>query len=587
MKKLQLNILVIAIGMLFIGILAGYLIFRTDNSSQDEHQHDLTEVNGVWTCSMHPQIRQNEPGSCPICGMDLIPVESEEENLDPLAISMSPTAMQLANVQTAIVGQAGAAKSLKLTGKVQSDERRIFSQTTHIPGRIEQLTVNFTGEYISKGQVIATVYSPELVTAQQELLQAAKIKESQPQLFQAAKEKLRNWKLSDNQIDQIIASGNILNNFPIRANISGYITEKLANAGDYVSLGQPLYTVSDLSKVWVLFDVYESDLGWIKKGDEVEYTVQSIPGKTFTGKISYIDPLIDPATRVAKARVEVPNSDLALKPEMFVSGSIKSDTKGGSTTITVPKSAVLWTGKRSVVYVKSSSARGISFNLREVTLGPSLGESYVIESGLNGGEEIAINGTFSIDAAAQLAGKPSMMSPEGGAAMTGHNHGEMQGSMESAPAPSFTISEDAKKALKPVYDSYLALKDALTKDELNASKEAAKSMRESLNKVNMSLFTGESHNSWMSFDGNLKKALQAAQDSKSIEELRDSFQNLSDEMVKMTEQFHAYSGTLYVQHCPMADSNQGADWLSLDQNIVNPYFGKSMLTCGEVTKTLK
>ncbi|MBN3518942.1 efflux RND transporter periplasmic adaptor subunit [Algoriphagus lutimaris] len=586
MKKLQINVLVIAIGMLFIGILAGYLIFRNDNPSQDEHQHDLTEVNGVWTCSMHPQIRQSEPGSCPICGMDLIPLENEEENLDPMAISMSPTAMQLANVQTAIVGESGAAKSVKLTGKIQSDERRIFTQTTHIPGRIEQLTVNFTGEYISKGQVIAFVYSPELVTAQQELLQAAKIKDSQPQLFQAAKEKLRNWKLSGNQIDQIIESGNILNNFPIRANISGYITEKLANAGDYVSLGQPLYTVSDLSKVWVLFDVYESDLSWIKKGYEVEYSVQSIPGKTFSGKISYIDPLIDPSTRVAQARVEVSNSDLSLKPEMFVSGTIKSDSKSSSNSITVPKSAVLWTGKRSVVYVKSSSERGISFNLREVTLGPALGESYVIESGLNEGEEIAINGTFSIDAAAQLAGKPSMMSPDGGVPMTGHDHGNMEGS--SMPSSTnLSISENAKKALKPVYDQYLLLKDKLTQDNLDAAKEAAAKMDASLKQVNMALFTGESHNLWMGFDSNLKKALQAAQSSKSIEELRKSFQNLSKEMVTMTEQFHSYAGTLYVQHCPMADSNKGADWLSLDQNIVNPYFGQSMLTCGEVTKTLK
>lgn len=585
MKKLQINVLVIAIGMLFIGILAGYLIFRNDSPSQDEHQHDITEVNGVWTCSMHPQIRQNEPGSCPICGMDLIPVENEEENLDPMAISMSPTAMQLANVQTAIVGGSDASKSVKLTGKIQSDERRIFTQTTHIPGRIEQLTVNFTGEYISKGQVIAYVYSPELVTAQQELLQAAKIKDSQPQLFQAAKEKLRNWKLSNSQIDQIIESGNLLHNFPISANSSGYVTEKLANAGDYVSLGQPLYTVSDLSKVWVLFDVYESDLSWINKGDEVEYSVQSIPGKTFSGKISYIDPLIDPSTRVAQARVEVSNSDLSLKPEMFVSGTIKSESKSSNNSMTVPKSAVLWTGKRSVVYVKSSSERGISFNLREVTLGPALGESYVIESGLNEGEEIAINGTFSIDAAAQLAGKPSMMSPDGSAPMTGHDHGNMEGrSMPSST--NLSISENAKKALKPVYDQYLLLKDKLTQDDLIAAKEAAAKMDASLKQVNMALFTGESHNLWMGFDDNLKKALQTAQSAKSIEELRKSFQHLSMEMVTMTELFHAYSGTLYVQHCPMADSNKGADWLSLDQNIVNPYFGQSMLTCGEVTKTL-
>lgn len=585
MKKLQINVLVIAIGMLFIGLLAGYLLFRNDNPSAEEHEHNLTEVNGIWTCSMHPQIRQNEPGSCPICGMDLIPLENEEENLDPLAISMSPTAMQLANVQTAIIGSSGSTKSLKLTGKVQSDERRIFTQTSHIPGRIEQLMVNFTGEYISKGQVIAQVYSPELVTAQQELLQAAKIKDSQPELFAAAKEKLRNWKLLDSQIEQIIASGDLIKNYPIKANVSGYVTEKLANSGDHVTQGQALYTVSDLSKVWVLFDIYESDLGWIKKGDKIEYTIQSIPGKTFSGKISYIDPLIDPASRVAKARVEVSNSDLTLKPEMFVSGTLKNETNNNKNTITVPKSAVLWTGKRSVIYVKSTSQRGVSFNLREITLGPSLGDSYMVEKGLNGGEEIAVNGTFSIDAAAQLAGKPSMMSPDVASAPMEHNHGKMQGAIPETKT-SFAISDQAKNALKPVYENYLLLKDALTNDDLKTSLDAAKKMDASIKKIDMALFTGESHNRWMNFDAALKMQLTAAQSSKTIEEMRKSFQILSEVMVNMTEEFHGYDGTLYIQHCPMADNNKGADWLSLEKNIVNPYFGKSMLTCGEVTKTL-
>ncbi len=585
MKKLQKHVLIISIGMLFTGLLAGYLIFGNSNS-QDEHQHDLTEVNGVWTCSMHPQIKQNEPGTCPICGMDLIPLENDLESIDPLSISMSPTAMQLANVQTAIVGNSGGNKSVKLSGKVQADERLNYTQTSHIPGRIEELKVNFTGEFISKGQVIATIYSPELTTAQNELLQAAKIQDSQPELFQAAKNKLKNWKVSNAQISEILNNNTILRNFPIRANVSGYVTEKLANLGDHLQQGQAIYEVADLSRVWVLFDIYETDLSWIKVGDEIEYSIQSLPGETFKGKISYIDPLIDPASRVAKARIEVSNPKGKFKPEMFASGTIKAALNSNTATLSVPKSAVLWTGKRSVVYVKNTSENGISFKLREVTLGPSLGDTYVIEEGLQGGEEIAINGTFSIDAAAQLAGKPSMMSPDGGVPMTGHNHGEMQGTMSSTSNSSLTISPQAKNSLKPVYDNYLKLKDALTKDELNDSKEAAKSMEESINKVSMALFTGDAHNQLMTFEGNLKKDLTAAKTAKNIDELRKYFQNISNEMVRMTEQFHAYSGTLYLQNCPMADNNKGADWLSLDQNIVNPYFGKAMLTCGEVTKTL-
>jgi membrane fusion protein, copper/silver efflux system len=577
MKKLQKHVLIISIGMLFTGLLAGYLIFGNSNS-QDEHQHDLTEENGVWTCSMHPQIKQNEPGTCPICGMDLIQLENDLESIDPLSISMSPTAMQLANVQTAIVGSSGANKSVKLSGKVQADERLNYTQTSHIPGRIEELKVNFTGEFISKGQVIATIYSPELTTAQNELLQAAKIQDSQPELFQAAKNKLKNWKISDAQISEILNNNTLLRNFPIRANVSGYVTEKLANLGDHLQQGQAIYEVADLSRVWVLFDIYETDLSWIKVGDEIEYSIQSLPGETFRGKISYIDPLIDPASRVAKARIEVSNPKGKFKPEMFASGTIKAALNSNTAALSVPKSAVLWTGKRSVVYVKNTSENGISFKLREVTLGPSLGDTYIIEDGLDIGEEIAINGTFSIDAAAQLAGKPSMMSPDGNEVLT---------ASQNPSVSTISISKEAKNDLKPVYENYLKLKDALTNDEMDKSKEAAKSMEESIKEVNIALFSRDAQAKWKNIESNLKSGLLAANSTKSIDELRKSFLDISNEMIKMTEQFHAYSGTLYVQHCPMADSNKGADWLSLEQNIVNPYFGKAMLTCGEVTKTLK
>uniref|UniRef100_UPI0025DEC2C2 efflux RND transporter periplasmic adaptor subunit n=1 Tax=Algoriphagus sp. TaxID=1872435 RepID=UPI0025DEC2C2 len=511
------------------------------------------------------------------------PLESDQESIDPLAIRMSPTAMQLANVQTAIVGNSGTRKSVKLSGKVQADERLNFTQTSHIPGRIEQLQVNFTGEFISKGQVIATIYSPELTTAQQELLQAAKIQNSQPELFEAAKNKLKNWKVTDAQISEILNTNSILKNFPLRANVSGFVTEKFANLGDHLNQGQAIYEVSDLSRVWVLFDIYESELSWIQVGDEVEYSIQSIPGETFSGKISYIDPLIDPSTRVAKARIEVPNSKLKLKPEMFASGTIRTDVNSRNDNITVPKSAVLWTGKRSVVYVKSSSERGINFKLREVTLGPALGDSYLIEEGLENGEEIAINGTFSIDAAAQLAGKPSMMSPEGNDSGIVHQHGNMtQGHMDE-----IQISDDAKNALNSVYLDYFKVKDALTTDNLADAKSSVQQMKNTLEKVDMTLFKGETHDRWMVYQKALLSSVNHARSASDIEGFRKDFQTLSSEMLKMTEQFHPFPTKLYVQHCPMADSNKGADWLSLDQNIVNPYFGKSMLTCGEVTKVLE
>jgi len=429
MRTLDKRTLIIAATTLVVGLLVGWFIFGgKQTNANEELRNEKTEKAGetIWTCSMHPQIRQNEPGDCPVCGMDLIPLENDQNGeLDSMAITMSPTAMQLANVSTAVVGKTDPVKQVRLNGKVQADERLLYSQSSHIPGRVESLSVNFTGEFVNKGQTIASVYSPDLATAQEELFEAQKMMETQPQLFSAAKKKLKNWKLSDNQIESIFKSGKIQEKFPVQADVSGYVTRKIINPGDYVSKGGTLYEIADLSKVWVLFDVYESDMTWIRKGNKVEFSVSSLPGESFAGIISYLDPVIDPKTRVAKARVEYNNSSGKLKPEMFVSGVIEAKLTRRSNSLVVPKTAVMWTGKRSVVYIKTNSEQGVSFIMREIDLGPALGDSYIVESGLHEGEEIAVSGTFSIDAAAQLAGKPSMMNPEGGLVSIGNNHAGM------------------------------------------------------------------------------------------------------------------------------------------------------------------
>src|SRR5690606_26809121 len=181
--------------------------------------------NQVWTCSMHPDIRRNEPGDCPICGMELIPLASEE-GLDPDIFQMSEDAMKLANIRTMKVGSGASSREIKLNGKVAVDERNTYSQSTHIPGRIERLHVNFTGEEVRRGQTLAVVYSPELVTAQQELLQAYRIREQQPQLYSAVRQKLSNWRIGEKLMDQIVASGKPLQSFPITADVSGVVTEK-------------------------------------------------------------------------------------------------------------------------------------------------------------------------------------------------------------------------------------------------------------------------------------------------------------------------------------------------------------------------
>ena len=432
MKKILNNKWILIVGVLIIGILIGRNFNSTNNQVVEEtiHQHDESEDGQIWTCSMHPQIQKDEPGKCPLCGMDLIPLDNsmEGEQILPDEVPMSASAMKLAEIQTYIVKKSNPEKELHLLGKVKADERRIYSQAIHFPGRIEKLYINFTGEKVRKGQKLATVYSSELVTAQKELFEVLKDESTSPALVEAARSKLKQWKFTDKQIADLEASGQVEMNVDILSDYNGYVMMRMLSEGDHFKGGQSIFKITDLSKVWVLFEAYENDLPWIKLGDELEIDLMSIPGKTFTGKVTFIDPFINPKTRVAYVRVELPNAKSELKPDMFANGVITSKLAGGEELILVPKSSVLWTGKRAVVYVKLPNREHTSFIYREVILGEDAGDFYIIRKGLDLGEEIASNGVFKIDASAQLAGKKSMMNPKGEKISTGHNHGgEMEG----------------------------------------------------------------------------------------------------------------------------------------------------------------
>ena len=443
------------------GFLLGWAFFSPNQSNQastHDHEHAAGEAESeIWTCSMHPQIKQDKPGKCPLCAMDLIPLrkggEEGGEAVDPNAIQLSEEAIALANVQTTRVSRGNPVKTMRLYGKIAPDERSLQSQTAHVSGRIETLNVAFTGQTVQKGQTLATLYSPELFNAQQELLEA--IRMQQPMLVTAAREKLAYWKLTPEQIAAIEKSGKPSSTVAIKANVSGVVMTKRVNTGDYVSQGGVLFDIANLSKVWALFDAYEADLPFIKKGDKISFTLQALPGRTFTGIVAFIDPMIDPTTRTARVRVETGNPGMEFKPEMYATAQLEASLRGHDNQLVIPQSAVLWTGKRSVVYVKQPNVNVPAFLLREIDLGPSLGGSYVVLAGLNEGEEVVTNGVFSIDASAQLEGKRSMMNPVEAKPVTGHeghvmpaqntvpqtNHSSahMHGMSESNKTKSFTL----------------------------------------------------------------------------------------------------------------------------------------------------
>lgn len=563
---------------LVVGIGFGYLLFNEEEEvSKTESALEEADQSTTWTCSMHPQIRQPEPGQCPICGMDLIPVSEDAEEGEMLAVKMSETAARLANIQTMRVGMENAAKTIRLNGRVSPNERLVKTQSAHISGRVEQLLVNTTGEQVRQGQLLARVYSPELISAQRELLQAHAIRESQPALYEAAREKLRALRISQNQIEQIIQSGEVQESLGIYADRSGIVLEKMVNVGDYLDRGEALFTIADLSKVWVVFDAYESDLFFLDEGDQLSFSIASIPGQEFKGEITFINPVVDQQTRTAEVRVETENPSNRLKPEMFATAIVEAKLGDGEQLV-VPKSAVMWTGKRSVVYVKVPDTGQPSFRLREVKLGAALGKAYVIEEGLKAGEQVVINGTFKVDAAAQLAGKPSMMNPAAGAVMEEHDHPGME---------RVEISEDRKSEINSLLQAYFKLKDALIASEKEKAAEQARSMEEKLGQVDMAAMSEVAHKRWMDILPKLKSTLKGINSKANIDAQRKAFVPLSEAVLSLVQNFGPFEEPVYVMFCPMAKDDQGANWLSASEEVLNPYYGDMMLRCGEVTSTIQ
>jgi len=386
-----------------------------------EHTHEAE----IWTCSMHPQIRQNHPGKCPICGMDLVLVVQRPAGDDsvPNALHLSESAAALAEIQTGTVRREVPEFSLRLVGRLAYDETMEKSISARFPARIDKLYVNYDGMSVHAGDVLAQVYSPDLLVAQQELLNAYGSDPDGP-MYRSASEKLRLWGLPDEQIGDIISLGHASDHFDIISSVGGVVTKKEVREGDYVKTGQALFEVADLSRLWLILDAYEADIASLKTGQQVQFSVDAIPGGTFSGTIAFIAPGVDPKTRSVSVRADVLNPDASLAPGMFARASVVS--KAAEPVLVVPASAVLMTGTRAVVYVQVPGGGQPAFEGRQIVLGPKAGDVYVVREGLAEGERVVTNGAFKIDSSFQIQAKPSMMNPQGGASGV-HDMSKMPG----------------------------------------------------------------------------------------------------------------------------------------------------------------
>jgi len=585
--------------ILLAGIILGWLFFGGSSAVQNDHEgHDHEQVANdageeMWTCSMHPSVRQDGPGSCPICGMDLIPASSEEQE-DDYSMVMTEASIQLANIQTTPVVRERPTREIYLPGRVELDEREISYITAHFEGRIRDVKIDFTGAPIRKGEVMATIYSPELVSAQRELLQAVQVQDRNPQLYDAAVRKFRLWEFSDEQIQMIIDRGEVQTNMQILSPVDGFVMKRNVVDEQHVMEGTIIYEVASLDNLWVTLDAYEQDLPWISDGNEITFQTRANPGQNYQASIDFIDPSFNPQKRTIRLRANVENEGHTLRPDMLVRGTVQAEISDEK--VLVPASAVLWTGPRSIVYLKDPSAETPRFEAIEVELGARAGDHYIIESGLDEGDEVVFNGNFRIDSEFQLADRFSMMNrePGSGAVPAGNQHGGMDmdesevdeddhsGHQTGASAESFDdVPDDFREMFTEAIEIYITGKNALIDSDLAGARSAYENFNSKLEEIGIHGLSGDGHTAWMESYEELTKHASAIVSADDLDAARTSFRSLSGELIRAVQMF-GVEGVVYHQYCPMAFDNEGADWLSREEEIQNPYLPDTMAGCGEV-----
>jgi Cu(I)/Ag(I) efflux system membrane fusion protein len=618
-----------------IGVFFGIVIGgsdRSDSSQTYEVNVKKSKKITMWTCSMHPQIREKKAGKCPLCGMDLIPVESgDDETEGSYSVKLSNEAIKLAEVQTTLVKRELLKTEIRVVGKIDFDETRQANITAWFSGRIERMYVDYTGVKVNKGDHMVQIYSPEILATQEELLQAIKtaknisksnysgIRGLTKDTIEDVRSKLRLWGFSRKQIARIEKRKKTSDKMTVYAPIGGVVTNKHVKEGMYVKTGSRIYSIADLTHLWVKLDVYESDIEFIRFGQGIEFYTESLPGQVFKGKISFIDPVLNPKTQTIKIRVNVENKDGKLRPGMFVHAKIfsKISTKGvvideslkgkficpmhpevikknrgkcsvcgmnlvptktlgyidgqhdHTPPLVIPVSAPLRTGERAVVYISLGDGKYVG---REVTLGHRVGSHFVVLNGLKEGELVVTHGNFKIDSSAQLMGKFSMMSLDG----ESHIHEKITDDKKTTKIP--RVSEKFKKQLNFVIISYYSIHKALTEDNFDVIAGRSKLFLQQMSKMDMSLLKGKAHVKWMELENEMRDGAEKILQSKDIKKVREIFKKLSDTLIKTINYFGiSGKGKTNIFFCPMV----GAYWLQESDSTLNPYYGQSMLTCGE------
>jgi Cu(I)/Ag(I) efflux system membrane fusion protein len=618
-----------AAGLILVVIVGIAQRFGLLTAPEGATSHHSASAGSVYTCPMHPQIRQPNAGRCPICGMELVPASSAVADLDALAVKIEPAQRRLANIQTAKVEVAPLEATFQTVGVIAIDESRQATIAAYIDGRLERLFADYTGVDIKQGDHLAVIYSPQLFAAQVEYLEArralddssglAAVRQSQQALVVNTRKRLREYGVTEDQLTELEKTGDPQSRLTIYSPQGGTVVEKLAIEGNYVKAGDPIYRIADLSTIWLVLKLFPEDASRIRFGQRVEAVVQSLPSEMLLGRVAFIDPTVDAQTRTVAVRVELVN-DGRLRPGDYATASITlpigprgevfdadlagkwispmhpqivrdepgqcpicgmdlvSTAKYGfaekpvphPTSIHVPRSAVLLAGGNSIVYVETKPGL---FEIRPVTIGPILRDKIVVLDGLKKGESVATAGNFLIDSQMQLAGKPSLIDPDRAVAKSK----EQKGPLVFKEVAIEGLGGDTGKKLESLYSAYFQVQSALAADKIPPAAAA-----QTLHTIASQLANDPKLPA-----PSARLAQEVAAKSEhlhhmELEAARKDFKPISHAVVTMATQVRSEDAAMPFTHffCPMVPGG-GGDWLQPGGELLNPYFGSQMLHCGE------
>lgn len=536
----------------FVTLAGGVFLGRFLVSTDYDVVSSTTSSEQLWSCPMHPQITAQTPSNCSICGMNLA-LRTGSSTSSPQYIEDAEELIALSNISTSVVRRGPLSPTIYLQGQIKVQPAQRYILSTSYAARVEDLYLDTEGIYVHKGQPIARLYASELETTQITFLQSQSSTKYQS-WHAGLRTQLEDWGMSDAQINDLAAHRKPSPYLELLASRSGHLLRTLCRSGETLKPGAAIYEIADLSELWLDLEASPKDLPWLKKGLSIPFRRANDNYARFSAQLQQISITTNPKTGNLMLQALIEDTSPELRPGIYVESYLRPPTQAEG--LLVPRTAVLWTGKESVVYLRSSDPNHPnSFLFKVIELGDRFGDYYLVHSGLEAGDEVVTEGALSIDATMQLQGKLHMMSPT---------------AVDAAPPDS---------TLNMQLDAYFKLTEALVASDEDSAQKSATAFASALQK-------STSNTAYTELNKQILPLLEQMETS-SLDKIRNLYAQTSDLWIKHLPQLGVADGTLYEVYCPMAIDYQGARWIWKEKEVLNPYFGASMLKCGRVVAPIK